>query len=125
MTIPLDASGLNFQAGLGSSPGLGGAANLLYSAKQLKTHFEPGSGQKNLSRLQDLYPRPSSKVRGRAWCRPGRVELKMLRYMCDALCASFLFPHATFKLRNSNGTKRFPRMARPSLTLAPLASCPG
>jgi hypothetical protein len=58
MTIPLDASGLNFQAGLGSSPGLGGAANLLYSAKQLKTHFEPGSGQKKFVAASRSLPTP-------------------------------------------------------------------
>jgi hypothetical protein len=62
MTIPLDASGLNFRA----RPGLGRAARTFYSVKQLKQHFGPGSGQKIFRELQDLCPRPSSKVRGRA-----------------------------------------------------------
>jgi hypothetical protein len=43
MTIPLDASGLNFRAGLR----LGRAARVFYSVKQLKIAFWPVSGQKN------------------------------------------------------------------------------
>jgi hypothetical protein len=63
MTIPLDASGLNFRAGLG----LGRAARAFYSVKQLKTTFRAGLGPKtNFRGLQDLSPRPSSKVHGRA-----------------------------------------------------------
>jgi hypothetical protein len=40
MTIPLDASGLNFRVG----PGLGRAARAFYSVKQLKTVFRTGLG---------------------------------------------------------------------------------
>jgi hypothetical protein len=40
MTIPLDASGLNFRAGLGR------AAHVFYSVKQLKTTFRVGLGPK-------------------------------------------------------------------------------
>jgi hypothetical protein len=84
MTIPLGASGLNFRVG----PGLGWVARAFYSVKQLKTTFRAGLGSKKKFRgLQDLCPRPSSKVRGRAWRGPGsgrvglgRVGLKMLRY---------------------------------------------
>jgi hypothetical protein len=42
MTIPLDASGLNFQAGLGPGPGLGGPPTHFFSVKQLKTAFRVG-----------------------------------------------------------------------------------
>jgi hypothetical protein len=42
MTIPLDTSGLNFRAG----PGLGQAAHVFYSVKQLKTAFQVGLGPK-------------------------------------------------------------------------------
>jgi hypothetical protein len=42
MTIPLDASGLNFRAELG----LGRAARAFYSVKQLKTAFRAGLGPK-------------------------------------------------------------------------------
>jgi hypothetical protein len=35
-----------------------------------KQHFGLGSGQKNRG-LQDLYPCPSSKVRGWVWFGPG------------------------------------------------------
>jgi hypothetical protein len=79
MTIPLDASGLNFRAG----PGFGRAARAFYSVKQLKTAFRAGLGPKIFRGLQDLCPRPSSKVRGRAWRGPGRGGLKMLRYTCQ------------------------------------------
>jgi hypothetical protein len=44
MTIPLDASGLNFQAG----PGLGRAGRAFYSVKQLKTAFHAGLGPKKI-----------------------------------------------------------------------------
>jgi hypothetical protein len=71
MTIPLDASGLNFCVG----PGLGRATRVFYSVKQLKTTFRAGLGpQKIFRELQDLCPRPSSKVRGRAWHGPGRAS---------------------------------------------------
>jgi hypothetical protein len=62
MTITLDASGLNFWAGLG----LGRAARVFYGVKQLKQHFGRASGKKKIRRLQDLCPRPFCKVRGRA-----------------------------------------------------------
>jgi hypothetical protein len=42
MTIPLDASGLNFRVGLG----FGRAARVFYSVKQLKTAFRVGLGPK-------------------------------------------------------------------------------
>jgi hypothetical protein len=45
MTIPLDASGLNFRAG----PGLGRAARAFYSVKQLKTAFRTGLGPKKFT----------------------------------------------------------------------------
>jgi hypothetical protein len=53
-----------------------------YSVKQLKTAFRAGLGPKKFRGLQDLRPRPSSKVRGWAWRGPGRAGLKMLRYSC-------------------------------------------
>jgi hypothetical protein len=72
MTIPLDASGLNFRAG----PGHGRAARAFYSVKQLKTAFQVGLGPKKFHGLQDLCPHPSSKVRGgpgqRAELGPGQ-----------------------------------------------------
>jgi hypothetical protein len=68
MTIPLDASGLNFRAELG----LGRPARAFYSVKQLKTVFRAGFGPNFFCRLQDLSPRPSSKVRGRAWRGSGQ-----------------------------------------------------
>jgi hypothetical protein len=40
MPVPLDVSGLSFRAG----PGLGLAARVFYSAKQLKTTFRTGPG---------------------------------------------------------------------------------
>jgi hypothetical protein len=67
VTIPLDASGLNFRA----EPGLGRGARAFYSVKQLKTAFQVGLGPKFFLRgLQDLCPRPPSNVRGRAWRGP-------------------------------------------------------
>jgi hypothetical protein len=68
MTIPLDVSGLNFRAGLG----LGQATRVFYSVKQLKTTFRVGLGPKKFRGLQDLCPRKSSKVRGRAWRGTGQ-----------------------------------------------------
>jgi hypothetical protein len=44
MAIPLDASGLNFRVG----PGLGRAARIFYSVKQLKTAFRAGLGPKKI-----------------------------------------------------------------------------
>jgi hypothetical protein len=99
MTIPLDASGLNFRAG----PGLGRAARVFYSVKQLKTAFRAGLGTKKIRGLQDLCPRPSSKVRGRAWrgpspgraSGPGRAGLNIFKkrgcvcvcmYVCMYVC---------------------------------------
>jgi hypothetical protein len=70
MTILLDVSGLNFQTG----PELGRAARAFYSVKQLKTAFRAGLGTKKIRGLQDLCPRPASKVRGRAWRGPGRAQ---------------------------------------------------
>jgi hypothetical protein len=71
MTIPLDASGLNFRAG----PRLGWAARVFYSVKQLKIAFRAVLGPKNFFRaLQDLCPRPSNKIRGCAWRGPGRAQ---------------------------------------------------
>jgi hypothetical protein len=70
MTIPLDASGLNFWVGLGRP------TCAFYSVKQLKTAFRAGLGPKKIRGLQDLCPRPPSKVCGRAWRgpSPGRAE---------------------------------------------------
>jgi hypothetical protein len=50
MTIPLDASGLNFRAGLGR------AARVFYSVKQLKTAFRAGLGPKKISRASRSLP---------------------------------------------------------------------
>jgi hypothetical protein len=75
MTIPLDVSGLNFRAG----PGLGRVTCVFYSVKQLKTTFPIGLGPKKFRGLQDLCPRPSGKIRGRAGPGPGRAGLKMLK----------------------------------------------
>jgi hypothetical protein len=77
LTIPLDAPDLNFRAGLGR------VARTFYSVKQLKTAFRAGLGQKKFRGIQDLCPRPPSKVRGRAWCRPGGAGFKMLRYILN------------------------------------------
>jgi hypothetical protein len=70
MNIPLDASGLNFRAGLGR------AAHVFYSVKQLKQHFGPGSGKKKFAGFKiSTHARPVRFVSG-----PGRAGLKMFRY---------------------------------------------
>jgi hypothetical protein len=80
MTIPLDASGLNFRAG----PELGRVSHVFYSVKQLKTAFRAELEPKFFFRgLQNLRPRPSSKVRGRAWRGPSWTGLKILRYTSE------------------------------------------
>jgi hypothetical protein len=53
MTIPLDVSGLNFQAGLGR------AARTFYSVKQLKTTFWAGLGPKKFLRASRSLPTPA------------------------------------------------------------------
>jgi hypothetical protein len=55
MTIPLDASDLNFRAG----PGLGRAARTFYSVKQLKTAFRAGLGPKRILRASKSLPTPT------------------------------------------------------------------
>jgi hypothetical protein len=62
-----DVSGPSFRAG----PGLRQATRVFYSVKQLKNTFRAELEQKKFRRLQDLYPRPSSNVRGRAGPGPG------------------------------------------------------
>jgi hypothetical protein len=68
MTIPLDVSGLNFRAGLGPGPGLGRAARVFYSVKQLKMTFVVGLGPKIFLRALRSLP----TVRGRAGPGPGQ-----------------------------------------------------
>jgi hypothetical protein len=58
-------------------PGLGRATRVFYSVKQLKIAFqvELRPKKKKFHGLQDLCPRPSSKVRGWAWPGPaGRAQ---------------------------------------------------
>jgi hypothetical protein len=75
MTIPLDASGLNFRAG----PGLGRAARTFYSVKELKTAFRARLGPKqNFAGFKiSAHARPIKFVGGPG---SGRAGLKMLRY---------------------------------------------
>jgi hypothetical protein len=77
-----------------AGPGLGRAARVFYSVKQIKTTFRAGHGPKKIRGLQDLCPRPSSKVRGRAWRGPGRAGLKMLRYMSRRPCHRYTHAEA-------------------------------
>jgi hypothetical protein len=79
MTIPLDVSGLNFQAELG----LGRATRVFYSVKQLKTTFWVGLGPKKILRASRSLPTQvqQGSSAGLVRDRPaGRAGLKMLRY---------------------------------------------
>jgi hypothetical protein len=78
---PTRRVGLQFSGRAQAEPGLGRAARVFYSVKQLRTTFQVGLGQKKFREIQDLYLHPSSKIRGRAWLGPGqRTGLKMLTY---------------------------------------------
>jgi hypothetical protein len=84
MTIPLDASSLNFRSGLE----LGRAARVFYSVKQLKTVFRARLGQKKFSRASRYLPTPVQygSWAGLARTGPGpgqRAGLKMLRYTSE------------------------------------------
>jgi hypothetical protein len=77
MTIPLEASSLNFQAGLG----LGRAARAFYRVKQLKTAFRVGLRPKKFFAGFKIsaHSRPVRFVGGPGAGR-ARAGLKMLRY---------------------------------------------
>jgi hypothetical protein len=61
MTVPLDASGLNFRA----VHGFGRAARAFYSVKQLKTAFRFGLGQKKFAGFKiSAHARPVRFVGG-------------------------------------------------------------
>jgi hypothetical protein len=82
MTIPLNASSLNFWAGLGPGLGLGGPP-AFYSVKQLKTAFWAELGPIFFAGFKIYaHARPVRFVGGsgasRARAGPGRAGLKML-----------------------------------------------
>jgi hypothetical protein len=61
---PTGRVGLQFSGRAQAEPGLGRATRVFYSVKQLRTTFRVGLGQKKFREIQDLYPHPSSKIRG-------------------------------------------------------------
>jgi hypothetical protein len=60
---PMGHVGPQFSGRARAGPGL---AHILCSVKLLKITFRVGLGPKFFCRFHDIYPRPSSKVRGRA-----------------------------------------------------------
>jgi hypothetical protein len=87
---PTGRVGPQFSRRARAGPRLGRVARAFYSVKQLKNSISgrARAKKKKIRGLQDLCPRPSNKVRGRAWRGPGpgpangpsRAGLKMLRY---------------------------------------------